>query len=405
MPNFNTRIALKYASYAEWKDSTLKLMPGEVAVVTVPADFGGAGSIAGIDFAVKNPTVLFKIGIGDIADESTWKTFAELPWASALASDVYAWAKGEKLAITVEGEGNVLSSVAWDANAGAIKFTTISVATSSDLAGLAARVKAIEDDYLVGADKEELQGGIDAAAKAAAAAQGTADANAEAIAAINHETNGILAQAKKYADDNDADTQYGIEYDSATRKIKLVSDTSKTEIDASAFIKDGMIDTVTLSEDGKSLVITWNADAGKEQSTTTIPLTALVDVYTGVDGSTVKVEVSADNKVSAEVKDGTIAEAKLTTELATKINGKEEAGVAQGLVDGLANGAVKGNTDAIATINDETTGILAQAKKYADDNDTDTTYTAAANSGLKLEGTEFSIDASQTFVFNCGGAN
>jgi hypothetical protein len=45
---------------------------------------------------------------------------------------------------------------------------------------------------------------------------------------------------------------------------------------------------------------------------------------------------------------------------------------------------------------------LAAAKKYADDNDTDTTYTAKANGGLKLEGTEFSIDDSLTFILDCG---
>jgi hypothetical protein len=63
---------------------------------------------------------------------------------------------------------------------------------------------------------------------------------------------------------------------------------------------------VALSEDGKNLVITWNTDAGKENSVTTIPLSGLVDVYTGVDGTTVKVDVSSDNKIGAEVKAGTI---------------------------------------------------------------------------------------------------
>ena len=43
----------------------------------------------------------------------------------------------------------------------------------------------------------------------------------------------------------------------------------------------------------------------------------------------------------------------------------EKVGVAKGLVDALANGAVKDNTDAIAAINNEETGILAQAKTHA----------------------------------------
>ena len=110
-----------------------------------------------------------------------------------------------------------------------------------------------------------------------------------------------LAEAKKYADDNDADTKYGIVYDKENKKIKLTNNVSDTEIDATDFIKDGMIEKVELSDDGLNLVITWNTDSGKTD-VTTIPLTGLVDVYTGVDGAQIKVSVSADNKISAELK-------------------------------------------------------------------------------------------------------
>lgn len=110
-----------------------------------------------------------------------------------------------------------------------------------------------------------------------------------------------LAEAKKYADDNDADTKYGIVYDKENKKIKLTNNVSDTEIDATDFIKDGMIESVELSEDGLNLVITWNTDSGKTD-VTTIPLAGLVDVYTGVDGEQIKVAVSADNKISAELK-------------------------------------------------------------------------------------------------------
>lgn len=113
--------------------------------------------------------------------------------------------------------------------------------------------------------------------------------------------NDALAEAKKYADDNDADTKYGIVYDKENKKIKLTNNVSDTEIDATDFIKDGMIESVALSEDGLNLVITWNTDSGKTD-VTTIPLAGLVDVYTGVDGEQIKVAVSADNKISAELK-------------------------------------------------------------------------------------------------------
>jgi hypothetical protein len=112
----------------------------------------------------------------------------------------------------------------------------------------------------------------------------------------------LIQGAKDYADANDANTEYGIVYDSDTKKIKLVSDTSKTEIDATEFIKDGMIETVALSEDGLNLVITWNTDSDKgEDNVTTIPLTGLVDVYTGVAGDRITVSVSSDDKISADL--------------------------------------------------------------------------------------------------------
>ena len=76
----NTRIKLRYASYAEWQASTIKLLPGEVAVCYIDAN----------NKEIKNtaPTVLFKVGDGEHA-------FKDLQWASARAADVYDWAKAE----------------------------------------------------------------------------------------------------------------------------------------------------------------------------------------------------------------------------------------------------------------------------------------------------------------------
>ena len=68
--------------------------------------------------------------------------------------------------------------------------------------------------------------------------------------------------------------------------------------------------------------------------------------------------------VGTEAVSKQIADAIADLNLDTKY---EKVGVAKGLVDALANGAVKDNTDAIAAINNEETGILAQAKTYTDD--------------------------------------
>ena len=75
-----TRIKLKYDTLTNWQDAgaDVVLLKGEVGVCEVPT-----GSTAE---QVTPPAILFKVGDGT-------KKFSELPWASALAADVYAWAK------------------------------------------------------------------------------------------------------------------------------------------------------------------------------------------------------------------------------------------------------------------------------------------------------------------------
>lgn len=76
---FNTRISLKYDTYANWTDKNPVLLAGEAAVVVVPAKSG----------AVQHePAVLFKIGDGT-------KKFSELSFVSGLAANVYSWALAE----------------------------------------------------------------------------------------------------------------------------------------------------------------------------------------------------------------------------------------------------------------------------------------------------------------------
>ena len=75
-----TRIKLKYDTLTNWQDAgaDVVLLKGEVGICEVPT-----GSTAE---QVTPPAILFKVGDGT-------KKFSELPWASALAADVYAWAK------------------------------------------------------------------------------------------------------------------------------------------------------------------------------------------------------------------------------------------------------------------------------------------------------------------------
>ena len=76
----NVRIKNKYDSYENWAASGLVLEAGEIAIayttVNVTVDNGTVE---------QHPALLMKVGDGE-------KTFANLPWLSAKAADVPAYA-------------------------------------------------------------------------------------------------------------------------------------------------------------------------------------------------------------------------------------------------------------------------------------------------------------------------
>ena len=80
MPTLNTRIKLKYDTLTNWSTANPVLLAGEVAVVAIPT------SEANTVGQVTKPAIVFKVGDGTT-------TFANLPYASGLAADVYDWAK------------------------------------------------------------------------------------------------------------------------------------------------------------------------------------------------------------------------------------------------------------------------------------------------------------------------
>ena len=85
-----TRLQLKRDTYAKWEavKDTFKPLPGEVCIAEIPSNNAAATTA---------PTVLFKVGAykKDSNGNNTTElcTFGDLKWASALAADVYEWAK------------------------------------------------------------------------------------------------------------------------------------------------------------------------------------------------------------------------------------------------------------------------------------------------------------------------
>lgn len=101
---FETRIQLKYDSYANWTANNPTPLSGEVCVVVIPAETGAV---------VQEPSVLFKVGDGTTA-------FNALPYVSAIAADVYDWAKAaakpEYTAAEIAGLADYISGKVQDTN-------------------------------------------------------------------------------------------------------------------------------------------------------------------------------------------------------------------------------------------------------------------------------------------------
>ena len=143
-------------------------------------------------------------------------------------------------------------------------------------------------------------------------------------------------------------------YDSTAKEIQVVdknnSNAVLTKIDATAFIKDGMVSDVRL--DGNNLVIDFNTDSGIQDIA--LPLDKFIDIYTGtngvkVDGKVISLELNSDY-LSADA-----AGLKVTDALWTKV-GELDAAVAQAAAEDATTKADAAQAAAEAT-----------AKGYADD--------------------------------------
>lgn len=137
----NARIQLKHDSLTSWNESSIVLKQGEVGVAYVDvATTDTKGNIIHV------PTALLKVG--ENVENST-KTFKELPFMSAIAADVYAWAKKSGIEVVDEGEGEVLSDVTWENDK--LVLHRLDVVTPAEL------TTALESYYT----KDEIDGKIE----------------------------------------------------------------------------------------------------------------------------------------------------------------------------------------------------------------------------------------------------
>ena len=132
----NTRFLLRYDTWENWNSEqgkAVELLQGEIAIAAI-----GGTEASGSNQATTAPTILFKVGPGK---------FGELKWVSALAADVYGWAKETSLPVVQQGTGNVVASISWDVTAnegkGGLTYTTASVATAEGLKDLGDALEAL----------------------------------------------------------------------------------------------------------------------------------------------------------------------------------------------------------------------------------------------------------------------
>ena len=94
----------------------------------------------------------------------------------------------------------------------------------------------------------------------------------------------------------------GLSYDSENKKIKLtgIGNSEIASVDASDFIKDGMLDTARFDPETKEITLTFNTASGKDPIK--INVSSLVDTYTAKAGSGLTLndhEFGIDNSVIA----------------------------------------------------------------------------------------------------------
>ena len=298
----NTRLMLKHDSLTNWNESSIVLKPGEVGVAYVDvATKDAKGNIVHV------PTALLKVG--ENVENST-KTFKELPFVSALAADVYAWAKKEGIEVLTDeanASGEVISNITWDATKNALVVSRTDVVTPTELTtalasyytkteidGIVENINKNITDLGVGALKgrvdtieETLNGHGDIVthnvAEFATAAQGaTADATAATVATYGDIVTHNVAEfevAGEAAKVTNALNAYKEANDAALAEVKATAEAAPTvsEVDAQidAKITAQNLAQYTTEQEVKDIVD--GVIAGAADSETYNSLTKLVD--------------------------------------------------------------------------------------------------------------------------------
>ena len=221
-----------------------------------------------------------------------------------------------------------------------------------------AAIKVVADDlaeYTEAHSNDYDNAAIDAAIKVVA--------DDLAATYTNAQIDELIQGAKDYADVNDANdnTTYTISYESKVdgegghpaRIILTPSEGEATYVDATPFIKDGMLDNVAYDAESNTLTFTFNTDAGKEA--VTVELTDILAPYTGSVGETITVTVDG-NTIKAELNDAVKTD--IATAKADAAKAKEDAAAAVSTANSASTVAGEAKTaaqGAVTTANEAKT--------------------------------------------------
>ena len=142
--------------------------------------------------------------------------------------------------------------------------------------------------------------------------------------------------AKKYTDDEITGLEFNLSEDGKTLELKNKAGTAVATLNTTDFVVDGMLSSVVADQTNNKLTFTWNTDAG--ETVTEIELSSIADIYKGSEGTEVKVSVSNENIISAE----------LTAAIRAEINKGVDAQTRVGVIEGK-EATWDGKQDALTT--------------------------------------------------------
>lgn len=347
----NTRIQLKYDSFSNWSEKNPLLKSGELAIAYLANSHTTATPDNGTH------PIMFKVGPGN---------FNDLPWASALAADVYGWAKlSENDFVNGFLAMKTTDGTSIQAKLDAVFATPAEVATAvanlkselageTGLAGVIARVAAIEADYL----KAEHIADMATDAEVAAAVKVEADRAAAAEKALGERIDGIdfvdedeLATAlNPYAKSADVAATYEtiVNADLVRGRVKALEDHKD---DYKAYADTAEADAIAAAKNETEAQVKALSDSIKDH--------ASVDSFADVMTEMAKYQLAGDYATKTEAQamaDGKDAAIKAAKDSADAANAKIDAFMAD---DANIEGAIDTLVEINKYITDDTNAFTA----------------------------------------------